>query len=560
MSDIYSLISEEELDAIYRYISDYAIPDGCDRLYRRPIDHILRIWKQQKEDWLGKIFGDQLIYSEPISYHTPDGEIFDAIRDSKPVQDFRDAFCTWVNLQRADFDYMTCVNLRCLLDNNYLATNIYSGETFSVPDPSRPGKFIKISTGCKTVRAIHKIYNVYANHINGDFEAFRIALSQALNVSSLSGNLCISIHPLDYMTMSDNNCDWDSCMSWKNEGSYRQGTVEMMNSPCVVVAYLTSKEDMDLFGWRNHFSWNSKKWRSLYICSPDFIGSIKGYPYQIPEVDKIVIKRLREMVAKQFPEYNYGEIKKYDYNTAEDFFGYDLDFSTGYMYNDFGTLDFHYGCTNTNIDERFELNYSGPSECMMCGDYDLDLDHEGLLVCENCHHTERCEECGESDDYLIETGEGYMVCENCLAEYYTHSFHDGLYYRTDDMGMVYVLPDCLKDNMDKIDLRRSYSVPTIYDYHIYSLDDADSREHFANKYLNENCKVNVIESSKPWVRSNYYIFYSDLKDDWASEFDSYCQEQEGHSYLRTLKYYTTFHYEDESFEKELHNWIRNMEV
>ena len=560
MSDIYSLISEEELDAIHRYINEYAIPDGCDRHYRRSIDHILRIWKQQKEDWLGKIFENQLIYSEPISYHTPEGEVLDAIRDSKPVQDFRDAFYAWVNLQRADFDYMTCVNLRCLLDNNYLVTNVYTGETFSVPDPSRPGKFIKIPTGCKTVRAIHKIYNVYANHINGDFEAFRIALSQALNISSLSGNLCISIHPLDYMTMSDNNCGWDSCMSWQNEGSYRQGTVEMMNSSCVVVAYLTAKEDMDLFGWRSHFSWNNKKWRSLYICSPDFIGNIKGYPYQIPEVDKIVIKRLREMVAKQFPEYKYREIKEYDYDKTDEFFGYDITFDTGYMYNDFGTLTSHYGCVNTNINSKLELNYSGPSECMMCGDVYLDLEHEGLLVCESCYHVERCEECGEADDYLIQTGEGYMVCENCLAEYYSRSFDDNEYYRTDNMAMVYVLPDCLKNNMDKINLHKSYSVPVIYDNYDYDLKDEYSREHFEKKYLKDDCKINVIQSSKPWTPNDYYIFLSDLNDDWASDFDGYCQDQEGYSYLKTLKYNTVFHYEDESFEKELRDWIKNMEV
>ena len=42
--------------------------------------------------------------------------------------------------------------------------------------------------------------------------------------------------------MSDNNSGWESCMSWRNNGCYRRGTVEMMNSPYVIVAYLMLEE------------------------------------------------------------------------------------------------------------------------------------------------------------------------------------------------------------------------------------------------------------------------------------------------------------------------------
>ena len=42
--------------------------------------------------------------------------------------------------------------------------------------------------------------------------------------------------------MSDNDYGWDSCMGWMNEGEYRLGTVEMMNSPCIVVAYIDGEE------------------------------------------------------------------------------------------------------------------------------------------------------------------------------------------------------------------------------------------------------------------------------------------------------------------------------
>ena len=76
------------------------------------------------------------------------------------------------------------------------------------------------------MRVLSKIATAY--NLPG-FEDFRIAQSLVTNQANLKGYITLSIHPLDYMTMSDNNCGWDSCMSWQEEGCYRQGTVEMMN-------------------------------------------------------------------------------------------------------------------------------------------------------------------------------------------------------------------------------------------------------------------------------------------------------------------------------------------
>lgn len=564
MSDVYSLISEDELTAIERYIQDYAIPDGCDYHNRASINYILRVWKRNKANWLGEIFGNKLIYSEPVSYRKPESELCMLIFESTKIMKFKTAFHNWVHNQRDnnEFDFDTSSGLLSLLESKYLASNIYSGMTFSVPDPSRPGKSIKISSGCKTTKALNKIYNLYANHIDGDFEEFRIALSQILNTSSLSGNLCISIHPLDYMTMSDNECDWDSCMSWMNEGSYRQGTVEMMNSPYVVVAYLTAKDDMNIGRWRRPFDWNNKKWRSLYICSENFIGNVKGYPYQLPEVDKIVIERLRQMVMTRFPEHKYGSIKGYDFNSnSKEMFGCDLDFRTGYMYNDFGTLSENYGCINTEYKENYlTINYSGASECMMCGYEHIDIDHEGLLVCENCYHMERCDECGEVESYLIETGDGHWVCEDCLAEYYSRSINDNEYYRTDEMTKVLVLPDICKDNMDKIDLHRCYYVPCLYDSYGYDLSDEHDRTSFAKHYLKEGCEVGIDSIAYNWEEDIYYIFISDINDDWSSSFNEYCVDVYGSRYINMLKYQACFKVFDEAFGNELYDWLENTAV
>ena len=90
--------------------------------------------------------------------------------------------------------------------------------------------------------------------------------------------------------MSDNNEDWESCMSWTQGGEYRVGTIEMMNSPYVIVAYLKSHHNLE---WADN--WNSKKWRELYICSNDFVRSITGYPYKDEKITKLVLEKIREL-------------------------------------------------------------------------------------------------------------------------------------------------------------------------------------------------------------------------------------------------------------------------
>lgn len=105
------------------------------------------------------------------------------------------------------------------------------------------------------MKALKQLNGILHFMDDDEFEEFRICQSMCTNTTALEGKLCLSIHPLDYMTMSDNACDWSSCMSWQEDGCYRMGTVEMMNSPCVIVAYLESSHPMY---FSREATWNSK--------------------------------------------------------------------------------------------------------------------------------------------------------------------------------------------------------------------------------------------------------------------------------------------------------------
>lgn len=578
MKDLRELITPEQRTLIESYIESYAVSDdsGSGSVHygrRASLDHILDPWAQAKGlSVLGLMFQDSLIVSENIQFRTPENEIYRMLERDDRVHRFEMEFRSWMRRFEAEFceknhDYEKWYPvgnaLWELIAHRVLIENVYNGDTVNIPVPGE-GHDIVIAKGCKPVKMLGKLNAAF--HISESFEAYRIAVSMALNTKIIKGNLCISIHPMDFMTMSDNDCDWDSCMSWRNCGSYRQGTVEMMNSPYVVVAYLAASQPMSIFGKE----WSNKKWRSLYIVHPDFIGNIKGYPYQIPEVDKIVISRLKDMMATAGFGAKFGKITEYDYEEfpAEDGHKIRLDFNTGYMYNDFGTIT-HYGCVREDekASDYISINYSGKSECMWCGGV-YDEETEEGLACSNCYDETRCDCCGDRyhESSLYETGNGEWVCESCLSEYYSKSFRDDEYYRTDDMVRVTVVPDQYKAAIEQgvIDPNKfDWDAPYILDHMMSCLDPGDKwgLDRFS-KFLKKGAEVHFAERDS-WYGRKYtpYVYYSDLTDDTLDDFDGiyggYCSEMLGAKFIRQWSY-LDYYFVDQS-DEAVQGWIKTLD-
>lgn len=576
MKDLRELITSEQRSLIESYIEAYAVGDGNGNGSvhygrRASLDYVLEPWAQAKGmSALGLMFQDSLIVSENIQFHTPENEIYEALDRDDRIRAFEIEYRNWIYGFESEYaaknGYDTWHKIGNalweLIANRTLVENVYKGDTVSIPVPGE-GHDIVIAKGCKPVKMLGKLNAAF--HISEKFEAYRIAVSMALNTKIIKGNLCISIHPMDFMTMSDNDCDWDSCMSWRNCGSYRQGTVEMMNSPYIVVAYLAASQPMSIFGQE----WSNKKWRSLYIVHPEFIGNVKGYPYQIPEVDKIVINKLKDMMAAVGFGAKFGQVTEYEYGEfpAENDRSVKLDFHTGYMYNDFGSIT-HYGCVREDekAADRVTIDYSGRPECMWCGGT-YDEDSEENLACDYCYEETRCDCCGDRyhESSLYETGNGEWVCENCLAEYYNKSFRDDEYYRTDDMVRVTVVPDQYKEAIEQGDIdpnKFDWDAPYILDHMMSSLDPNDKwgLKQFS-KFLNEGAEVHFGKRDG-WYGSRYvpYVFYSELTADTRDDFDGhygYCVNMLGAKFIRQWKYLDWYFVDPDS--ETAKEWIKTLD-
>ena len=559
-------LSANDIRLIDDYRKNYAFSSEANETCGTFMDtpYILREWDHQKSQYLFKMFGEQFTISRRFNYTKSYEQLQDEIADfinrrygrvgrsgelfTKKYMDFiyPNGYCHSDN-----FPENAKEGLNRLISDDCLIFNKYDGAPFDLELPD--GHKLRVSSGAKTSKMLGKIANAF--DIPG-YEDFRICHSQVLNQKSLTGMLTLSIHPLDYMTMSDNECDWDSCMSWRGEGGYRMGTVEMMNSPAVVVAYLTSDEEMKMWphtGSRSEENdvWNNKKWRQLFVVNKDMIISVKDYPYHNSELTNQVVSWIREL-AQQNLSWKYNDLMEYHFGTTkihvdhlpENLNDFQIEISHGAMYNDFGCLDFHWLCVNPEIDADkirthsyrstsswYVLEYSGRSECMVCGDLGADCEDESCLACYDCQNRERCDCCGELIHGEVTYIDGMNLCEYCYENRVHECIQCGELHYDDQVRPIYVIPRLTIE--ESADLMEKYKADHPYDWeHIKDTPFDDCMYYQTDSEIwicdHDSCfqrwvKDNLIEGHKPHLRqirwnTNSYVYFDELTPEAQNDY------------------------------------------
>ena len=579
-------LSANDIRLIDDYRKNYCFSSEANETCGTVMDtpYILREWDSRKSEYLFKLFGEQLTISKEFHYTKSYEELQDEIanftqrrygRVGRSGEQFTRAYSDFIypnGYYHSDhFSAEVKEGLNRLISDDCLIFNKYDGAPFELELPD--GHKLRISSGCKTSKMLGKIASAF--DIPG-YEDFRICHSQVLNQKSLTGTLTLSIHPMDYMTMSDNDCDWDSCMSWRNEGGYRQGTVEMMNSSSVIVAYLTADNDMKLWpasGSRSEEDvWNNKKWRQLFVVNEDVIISVKDYPYHNSDLTKAVVEWIRDLAQTNL-NWHYNEPMQYHFNDSKIYLehlpetanGFTIDISHGAMYNDFGCVDFHWLCVNPSLDafnihtpsytdnRWYVLQYSGRSECMICGELNADFEDESCLACYDCQSRVRCDCCGE----LIHENAEY-IDDMCLCGYcYDNRTHEcaacGEYHYDDSMTPIYVIPRLTPQ--ESMELEEKYKECHPYDWEYKTntpYDDFTYYQSSADIWVccdDEDCleewiKLNLIEGHKPHNRhirwnTNLYVYFDELTPDAQDEYYGWA-EHDTEAYKRSFEYRTAY--------------------
>lgn len=422
----YEALTAQDKKYIIEYIETWGGVNSPIKL-KASLDYILREWNKSKQT-LFNIFGEKLMLEKEIQVEDGDNkkvrEVNEYLYSTNPGINFITNLRRLFESDTTYFEntYATRHAIYNLTQAYQLFTNrVVKGFTYH----NKNGKVVKVPEGAKVMKVLQKMAKEFDLP---DFELFRNHVSRITEVRKSKIKFTLSIHPLDYMTMSDNANCWESCMNWtQGPGSYRAGTIEMMNSPLVVVAYITTKPYNPA---NTSIEWTSKSWRELIIVHPNAICSVKSYPYYNIAFDKALVNWLANLVEEK-TDWRYNRKKPQEslescsyieaWQDKEDEDNHFLlDFATNAMYNDFGNTE-NYGIFSINPPDNkyrtFAINYSGLMTCMCCGESDYWGDDTEMVVCEDCDPPAYCYCCGERVNVndAIEV-DGEWVCEDCYHD------------------------------------------------------------------------------------------------------------------------------------------------
>ncbi len=255
-----------------------AIKEQFDRVisYSQGIENpktemLFRTWLRKKE-WFIEKFGNKLIYEYP---QTVSFEISEEEKKSR-FESF--SAYAWDVLERSEFGGYLDWQREGFFKNRVVS------DYWIYDEAGNKSKLIQ--KGTKLIKTFK--YFIKDEELLHSFES---KASQIIQENKIEGTLCFSVHPLDYLSISENDYNWRSCHAL--DGEYRAGNISYMVDDCTVVCYLKGKHDAVLPRFPEDVKWNSKKWRVLLYISnnKEMIFAGKQYPFSSESGMKLIIDK-----------------------------------------------------------------------------------------------------------------------------------------------------------------------------------------------------------------------------------------------------------------------------
>ena len=205
------------------------------------VDILFEQWLTAKKDFISA-FGNQLIYTYPkkVTFELDEKEKI------ARVDEFIDSVDNgWNNSELADFVY-------AMKDKFY--SNL-TGEDYTTSS----GKIIK--KGTKLVKAFK--YFVPYQHI---LEEIQNQASRIIQENKVEGYLHLSVHPLDFLSASENAYNWRSCHAL--DGDYRSGNLTYMVDNSTLMCYLSNEKDEKIDSLRSNCG-------NGYFCMSDYFTGLR---------------------------------------------------------------------------------------------------------------------------------------------------------------------------------------------------------------------------------------------------------------------------------------------
>ena len=412
-------------------------------IQRVQVDKAFELWEKNKAYFI-KTFGDKLIYEcpEEVSIELTEKEKKDRI------DFFLNSFDSLEDKYEEDLDSLFCFLSHREVEEFF--TNILASD-YCYDDNYCIKKGTKISKACKyfvkNKDALREVQDI---------------ISRIIQESKITGKLCFSVHPLDFLSLSENASNWTSCH--RLLGDFRAGNLSYMLDSSTIIAYIKSNKDEKINNFP--FEWNSKKWRMLIFFSQDRTMMFAGrqYPFEGKGIMDLVLKELPllqkntywtywqnhtishilfnrsskeneektcELKDKYYPIGIEGLKAKTELiQNGSNLFYNDLLHSSYYtkpyysflIYQTDSSWNTPFICCDME-DTIFKIGH--PVPCLRCGEMRLesDMDSESFM-CSACNyddsrHIYYCDNCGRAMAEEIEVydeKEDIILCEQCAKE------------------------------------------------------------------------------------------------------------------------------------------------
>ena len=390
-------------------------------------DELFSKWEEAKKPFIN-LFGGKLIYEHPEKI------TFELDEDSK-IQRFNN-FIEYVSELGINVEFYHFLS-------SFTWRDFYA-NSLSQDYQLKNGK--TIAAGTKMIKAFKYFLKdkILLNEVQSK-------ASELIQENKISGTLCFSVHPLDFLSLSENNYNWRSCHSL--DGEYRAGNLSYMIDSTTMICYLKGPEDVQLKHFPEGLLWNNKKWRCLLFVSERKKAVFAGRQYPVFTTGSL--DAMRDLFISLMPKdhrdwspwyheyletYTYadGTVSELPHNTYvpinnEIYKMRDIIINEpgSRMFNDLleSSCYVPYYMFENSWDYHIKFPIGGETKCIHCGERDITCGD--TMLCNSCIEEYGpigefyyCDCCGslihsEDDRYYI--GDD-ILCEDC---YNRHTFQCG---------------------------------------------------------------------------------------------------------------------------------------
>ena len=447
----------DELKQQVKHVLEYS-QDLCGMVSDSAIEEILTTWEQNKGPFIDSFMNGELIIELPgkRSFHLGEKA------KTKKYNDFLDYLVLRLN------NYELCRFVETQGVDAFYSNTVKTGWDHTKSDTY-------ISAGSKLVRSFK-----YFVEDKALLETVQNEASRIIQGDCIEGVLCISVHPLDYLSLSENTYNWRSCHAL--DGEYRAGDLSYLMDKGTFICYLKGDENQRLPDFPEDVLWNSKKWRCLGFMADDYNGIMMGRPYPYEAQD--IIEELRWDVFNKKWALNLGSWHADAIRSVEDrLTNWDEELNCTYVpwngrlvvldetihdcpnpthYNDlllsscylpvYARAKGYFGKRDW---KKVQYHIGHEVSCIHCNS-DLVSPGDGSMMCHECEirygNTESddivyCENCGCRmwyEDTTVVGDNGDYLCSECLHKV-AHICDDcGNFYYIDDL--IYHGPDADHEN------------------------------------------------------------------------------------------------------------------